>query len=92
MCFVGFNSVPNLIVILINLLYPVFIVRFDCKGCMVERERERVRRLKLLKTKEVFAGISRLSIPRSNACALHMTGMRKVSIDGDSCVLQVSRG
>ena len=38
MCFVGFNSMPNLIVILINLLYPVFIVGFDCKGCVIERE------------------------------------------------------
>ena len=38
MCFVGFNSVPNLIVILINLLYHVFIVGFDCKGCVIERE------------------------------------------------------
>ena len=38
MCFVGFNSVPNLIVTLFNLLYPVFIVEFDCKGCVIERE------------------------------------------------------
>ena len=50
-----------------------------------------MRRLKLLKIEEVFAGISRLSIPRSNACALHMTRMRKVSTDGDSCVSRVSR-
>ena len=38
MCFVGFNTVPNLIVILINLLYPVFIMEFDCKGCVIEKE------------------------------------------------------
>ena len=38
MCFVGFNSVPNLIVILFNLLYPVFHMGFICKGCMRERE------------------------------------------------------
>ena len=38
MCFVGFNSVPNLIVTLFNLLYPVFIVGFNCKDCMIERE------------------------------------------------------
>ena len=37
MQFVGFYSVPNLIVILFNLLYPVFIVGFDCKGCVIER-------------------------------------------------------
>ena len=35
-CFVGFYSVPNLIVIIFNLLYPVFIVGFHYKGC--ERE------------------------------------------------------
>ena len=39
MYFVGFYSVPNLIVIIFNLLYPVFIVGFDCKGCMLEREK-----------------------------------------------------
>ena len=30
---------PNLIVIIFNLLYPIFIVGFDCKGCVIERER-----------------------------------------------------
>ena len=40
MYLVGFYSVPNLIVILFNLLYPVFIVGFDCKGCVIERECE----------------------------------------------------
>ena len=40
MCFVGFNSVPNLIVNLFNLLYPVFIVGFNYKGCLIERECE----------------------------------------------------
>ena len=34
---------PNLIVILFNLLYPVFIVGFDYKGCVIERERECVK-------------------------------------------------
>ena len=38
MYFVGFYSMPNLIVSLFNLLYPVFIVGFDCKGCVIERE------------------------------------------------------
>ena len=35
-----FNSVPNLIVTLFNFLYPVFIVGFNCKGCVIEREFE----------------------------------------------------
>ena len=39
MYFVGFYSIPNLIVIIFNLLYPVFIVGFDCKGYVLERER-----------------------------------------------------
>ena len=38
LCFVGLYSVPNLIVMLFNLLYPVFIVGFHCKGCVLERE------------------------------------------------------
>ena len=37
---VGFYFVPNLIVIIFNLLYPVFIMGFDCMGCMIERECE----------------------------------------------------
>ena len=39
MYLVGFYSVPNLTVIIFNLLYLVFIVRFDYKGCVLERER-----------------------------------------------------
>ena len=39
-CFVGLYFVPNLIVMLFNLLYPVSIVRFHCKGCVLERKRE----------------------------------------------------
>ena len=42
---------------------------FHCKGCVIERV---VWRLKHLKTEEGFAGISRLSIPRSISCALHV--------------------
>ena len=80
---------PNLIVILFNLLYPVFIVGFDCKGCVLERENVKTQ---AIKARRVLMGISRLSIPRSKACALHMTGMRRVSTDGDSCVLQVACG
>ena len=45
-----------------------------------------------IKDRRVFAGSSRLSIPRNDACALHMTGMRIVRTDGDSCVSRVARG
>ena len=75
MCFVGFNSVPNLIVILFNLLYPVFILEFNCKGCVIEREYVKTQ---TIEDRRVFTGSSRLSIPRNDACALHMTGMQKV--------------
>ena len=68
-CFVGFYSMPNLIVIIFNLLYPVCIVGFHCKGCVIERV---VWRLKHLKTEEGFASISWLSIPRNISCALHV--------------------
>ena len=46
MCFVGFNSVQNLIVILFNLLYLIFIVGFDCKGCVIERESVKTQAIK----------------------------------------------
>ena len=69
MYFVGFYSMPNLIVI-------IFIVEFDCKGCVLERESVKTQ---AIEAKRVLASISRLSFPRSEACALHMTRMRRVS-------------
>ena len=89
MSFVGFYSMPNMIVIIFNLLYPVFIVRFDCKGCVLERESVKTQ---AIEARRVFAGSSRLSIPRSEACALHMTRMQRVSTDGDNCVSRVFCG
>ena len=72
MYFVCFYSMPNLIVIIFNLLYLVFIVGFDCKGCVLERESVKTQ---AIEARRFLAGISRLSFPRSEACALHMTGM-----------------
>ena len=80
---------PNLIVMLFNLLYPVFIVGFHCKGCVLERESVKTQAIEAMR---VFASILRLSILRKEACALHMIGMRRVRPDGDSCVSRVSRG
>ena len=57
MYFVGFYSVPNLIVIIFNILYPVFIVGFDCKGCVLERESVKTQ---AIEAKRVLAGISRV--------------------------------
>ena len=79
---------PNLIVNLFNLLYPVFIVGFDCKDFVMERECVKTQ---AIETRRFLAGSSRLSIPRSEACALHMTEMRRVSTDGDSYVSRVAR-
>ena len=87
--FVGFYSAPNLIVIIFNLLYPVFIVGFDCKGCVLERESVKTQ---ATEARKVLVGSSRLSIPRSKACALHVTEMWRVSTDGDNYVSRVSRG
>ena len=89
MYLVDFYSVSNLIVIIFNLLYPVFIVGFDCKGCAFERESVKTQ---AIEAKRVFAGISRLSILRKDACALHMTGMRRVNTDADIYASRVSRG
>ena len=85
---VGFYPMPNSIVILVNLMYPVFVVRIYCKGYVIVRESAKTQ---AIEARRVFAGISRLSIPRKDACALHMTRMRRVGTDGDSCVLRVSR-
>ena len=62
---------------------------FNCKGCVIERESVKSQ---ASEDKRIFAGSSRLSIPRNDACALHMTGMRRVRTDGDSCVSRVSCG
>ena len=83
MYFVGFYSVTNLIVILLNLMYPVFVVGIYCKGYVIVRESVKTQ---AIEARRIFAGISQLSIPQKEACALHMTGMRRVSTDGDSCV------
>ena len=83
MLFVGFYSVPNLIVILFNLMYSVFVVGIYCKGCVIVRESVKTQ---AIEARRVFVGISRLSISLKEACALHMTGMRKVNTDGDNCV------
>ena len=87
MSFVGVNSVPNLIVILFNLLYPVFIVGFNCKGYAIERKCVKTQ---AIEDRRVFAGSSRLSILQNDACALYMSGMRRIRTDGDSCVSRVS--
>ena len=81
---------PNLIVILFNLLYPVFIVGFKCKDyvCLCVCVCVCVK-TKAIEDRRVFAGSSRLSIPRNNACSLHMTGMRRVRTDGDNCASRV---
>ena len=86
MYFVGFNSVPNLIVILFNLLYPVFIVGLYCKGCVIKREYVKTQ---AIEDRRVFACSSRLSIPQNDACALHITGMRRFRIDGDNYISRV---
>ena len=69
-------------------MYLVFIVGFNYKGC--ERERESVK-TQAIEDWRVFVGSLRLSIPRNDACALHMTGMQRVRTDGDSCASQVAR-
>ena len=83
MYFVDFYSVSNLIVILFNLLYPVSVVGIYCKGCVIVRESVKTQ---AIEARRIFAGISRLNIPRKDAYAFHMTGMQRVSTDGDSCV------
>ena len=88
MYFVGFYPMPNLIVIIFNLLYPVFIVGFDCKGCVLERECVKTQ---AIEARRVLTGSSRISIWRREACVLHITEMRRVSTDGDNCVSRVSR-
>ena len=87
--FVGFYSMPNLIVIIFNLVYPIFIVGCDCKGRVLERECVKTQ---ASEARRLLAGVSQLSFLRSKACALHMTGMRRVCTDGDSFVSWVSAG
>ena len=81
MCFVGFNSMPNLIVTLFNLLYPVFIVGFNCKSCVIERESVKTQAIEDLR---FLVSCLLLSILWSDVCALHMTRMRRVSTNGDT--------
>ena len=50
---------------------------------MIKRESVKTQ---VIEDKRIFAGSSQLSIPRNDACALQMTGMRRVRIDGDGYV------
>ena len=55
---------------------------------MIEREYVKTQ---AIEDRRVFAGSSQLSIPRNDACALHITGMQRVKTDEDSCVLRIAR-
>ena len=72
----------------IQFFVPVFIMGFDCKGCVIDRESVKTQANEF---RRFLEGISRVIIPRSETCALRMTGMRRVNIDGDSCVSRVAR-
>ena len=52
---IGFYSVPNLIVILFNLMYLVFVVGIYCKGYVIVRKSVKTQ---AIEAKRVFAGIS----------------------------------
>ena len=60
-----------------------------CKGCVIKKK---YMKTQAIEDKRIFPGSSRLSIPLKDACALHMTGMQRVRIDGDSCLSRVARG
>ena len=55
MYFFGFYSVPNLIVILFNFMYPVFVVGIYYKGCVIVRESVKTQAVEAMR---VFAAIS----------------------------------
>ena len=66
---------PNLIVILFNLMYLVFYVGFLVR---VVCERERVcEDSRQSEKQEVFTGSSREAFPQSEACAEHMIRIRR---------------
>ena len=88
MYFVGFYSMPNLIKIIFNILYPIFIVGFGCKGCVLERVCVKTQ---AIEARRVLVGISRLSILRSDSYDLHMLECEESGQDGDTCVSPVSR-
>ena len=62
----------NLIVIMFNLMNPVFYVGFICKVVCV---RESVKTQGKVQSKEDFAGSSREAFMRSEACDQYITGM-----------------
>ena len=55
MYFVGLYSIPNLIIILFNLMYPVFVVGIYYKGCVIMRESVKTQ---AMEARRIFAGIS----------------------------------
>ena len=73
---------------LFNLMYPIFVVGIYWKGCVVVRDSVKTQ---AIEARRVFTSISRLSIPRSDSCDLHMLECEELGQDGDSCASQVSR-
>ena len=49
---------PNLIVILFNLMYSIFVVGIYCKSCVIVRESVKTQ---AIEARRVFASISRLT-------------------------------
>ena len=45
---------------------------FNGKGCVIEKESMKTQ---AIEDRKVFAGSSQLSIPRNDACAMHLTEM-----------------
>ena len=89
MYFVRFYSVPNFIVILFNLMYPIFVVGIYWKGCVVVRYSVKTQ---AIEARRVFTGSSQVAFPQSEAYAQHMIGMQRVMIDCDNWVSRVSCG
>ena len=46
---------PNLIVILFNLMHPIFVVGIYCKGCVIVKESVKTQ---AIEARRVFAGIT----------------------------------
>ena len=53
MYFVGFYSIPNLIVILFNLMYPIFVIGIYCKVSVIVRESMKSREIEVRRVSQV---------------------------------------
>ena len=86
--FVGFYSVSNLIVILFNIMYLVFVVGIYSYGCVIVWESVKTQ---VIEARKVFAGILRQHPAKRCMCPTHDWNAKSQYRWRQLCLVSISR-